>query len=82
MHEVLHGLGYPYIEGDPLVVDVADSPGGLADVAECLAASGVNILGTIEVGRRPGVVEMAFTVDDEPRARQALAERELIGAGR
>ena len=82
MREVLHGLGHMYIEGEPIVVDVEDRPGGLADVAERLAAAGVQILGTMCVGERPGVIEMAFTVDDELKARAALGltEREAVGA--
>ncbi len=82
MREVLRGLGHSFIEGDAIMVDVEDRPGGLADVAERLAAAGVNILGTLCVGRRPGVMEMAFTVDDEPRARIALGLSELAGATR
>ena len=72
MRQVLEGLGHEYIEGCPIVVDVDDRPGGLADVAERLAAAGVLITGTMCVGERPGIIEMAFTVDDEDRAREAL----------
>ena len=79
--EVLHGLGHDYIEGATVVVDVLDQPGGLADVAERLANAGVNIVGTLCVGRRAGVIEMAFAVDDEARARAALAEGELVPSG-
>jgi hypothetical protein len=70
--QVLHGLGHDFIEGETIHVDVPDEPGGLAGVAERLAAAGVNILGTLIVGRRPGIVEMAFSVDDVNRAREAL----------
>jgi hypothetical protein len=84
MRTVLDGLGHEYIEGNPIVVDVEDRPGGLADVAERLAAAGVQIIGTLCVGQRPGLVEMAFTVDDEGRAREALgladAPKELTPA--
>lgn len=69
---VLHGLGRLYIEGDPILVEVQDRPGGLAEVTEKLAAAGVNITGILTVGRRPGVVEMTVCVDDEVRAREAL----------
>jgi hypothetical protein len=72
MRAVLHGLGYRYIEGEPILVDVEDRPGGLADVAERLAAAGVSVTGTMTLGQRPGILEVAFTVDDERRARLAL----------
>lgn len=78
---VLRGLGHDFIEGDTVVVDVLDRPGGLADVAERLAAAGVNILGTLCIGRREGVMEMAFAVDDEEKARAALADAQLAGVG-
>ena len=78
---VLHGLGYPFIEGQTVVIDVADRPGGLADVAERLADANVNIYGTLCVGRREGVMQMAFAVDDAERAREAMRERELVAVG-
>lgn len=71
---VLRGLGVEFVEGEPMVVDVEDRPGGLAEVAERLGRAGVNILGALTVGRRPGVAEMAFVVDDVAKARAALGE--------
>lgn len=77
--DVLRGLGHEFVEGATVVVDVLDQPGGLAQVAERLAAAGVNIHGTLCIGRRAGVIEMAFAVDDEPKARAALAQAQLAG---
>ena len=77
--DVLRGLGHDFIEGATVVVDVMDRPGGLADVAERFARAGVNILGTLCVGRREGVLEMAFAVDDEEKARSALVQAVLSG---
>jgi hypothetical protein len=76
---VLRGLGHEFIEGATVIVDVMDRPGGLADVAERFAKAGVNILGTLSMGRRDGVVEMAFAVDDEAKAQAALVQAELAG---
>ena len=70
--DVLRGLGHEFMEGDLITVDVEDRPGGLADVTERLARAGVNIVGAMTVGRRPGWMEMTFAVDDEPKAREAL----------
>jgi len=70
--EVLRGLGLSFIEGDMVVADVEDRPGGFADATERLAEAGVNILGALVVGRRPGVIEVAFSVDNEAAARAAL----------
>jgi hypothetical protein len=70
--DVLKGLGHEYLEGETVTVDVIDKPGGFADVAESLAEAGVNVLGTMCVGRRDGILEMAFAVDDGDKARAAL----------
>ncbi len=69
---VLRSGGYPYVEGETLIVEVEDRPGGLAAVAEKLAAAGVDIRGVLFVGRTEGKVETAFSVDDVARARKAL----------
>ena len=69
---VLIGMGTPFSEGETLLVEGADRPGGLAEASEGIAAVGVNILGALIVGRRDGIVEMAFAVDDPEKARAAL----------
>jgi hypothetical protein len=74
-------LGHEFLEGETVVVDVLDRPGGFADVAEQLADAGVHILGTMCVGRREGILEMAFAVDDAAKARRALPKAELAGVG-
>jgi len=79
--QVLKGLGHEFIEGQTIVVDVIDKPGGLAEVAEKFAKAGVNILSTLTVGRRAGVVEMAFAVDDAEKAKAALTPCQLAGVG-
>jgi hypothetical protein len=76
---VLRCLGHEFIEGQTIVIDVPDQPGGLADAAERLAAAGVNIQGTLCIGKRSGVIEMAFAVDDETKALAALAAAPLAG---
>jgi hypothetical protein len=80
---ILHGMGHEFIEGQPIVVEVEDRPGGLADVTATLAAAGVNITGMLEVGRRPGVVDITFCVDDEAKARDALGLKleQPVGVG-
>ena len=69
---VLRTSGYPYVEGETLIVEVEDRPGGLAAVAEKLGAAGVDIRGVLFVGSAEGKVETAFSVDDVARARRAL----------
>ena len=70
--EVLRAGAYPHVEGETLIVEIEDRPGGLAAVAEKLAVAGVNIRGVLFVGYAEGKVETAFSVDDLARARKAL----------
>lgn len=49
--DVLRGMGIPFIEGEMVFAEVEDRPGGLAELAEGLAAAGVNILAALTVGR-------------------------------
>jgi hypothetical protein len=70
--EVLHSMGIPFVEGDTLYVEVADRPGGIAELTEKLSVAGVNITGVLMVGRRASSIQMALTVDDEARAREVL----------
>lgn len=75
--EVLHSMGIPFVEGNTLHVEVEDRPGGIAELTEKLAAAGVNIGGILVVGRSGSRAEVAFTVDDEARARQVLGLPEI-----
>jgi len=79
--DVLRGLGHDFIEGETIVVDVEDHPAGLADITEKFAKAGVTILGVLIVGRREGIVEMAFAVDDLEKAKSAIAPAQLSGIG-
>lgn len=69
---VLRGLGHPFIEGEPVMVEIPDEPGSLGAVSQKLADAGVLVSGVIQAGCRPGFLEMAFCVDDERKAREAL----------
>ena len=69
---VLKGLGHPFIEGEPVMVEIPDEPGSLGAVSQKLADAGVMVSGVIQAGRRPGLLETAFCVDDECKAREAL----------
>ena len=78
--EVLHGLGFSYVEGQMIVVEVEDRPGALADVSETLGAAGVDIHGVLIVGRRAGMVEIALSVDEPDRAREVLGVSTVYGS--
>ena len=69
---VLKAGGYAFIEGESLLTEVDDRPGGMASVARRLADAGVNIQGHLFVGRWGDRAMFAFVVDDVARARAVL----------
>jgi hypothetical protein len=81
MRDVLHGLGHSYIEGEPILVEVADTPGALAEVTGKLAGAGIEVCGVLAVGRRPGLQEFAFCVSDVAKARDVLGLTALASVG-
>ena len=71
--DALKEAGYSFTEGEPLLVQVDDRPGALAEMAELLAAAGVNVRSVLIVGRHEAKVDLALTVDDLEKARAAVA---------
>ena len=69
---VLQEGGYTFVEGESLLTQVDDQPGGMAAVARRLANAGVNIQGHLFVGRWGDRAMFAFVVDDVERARAVL----------
>jgi hypothetical protein len=74
--EVLREGRYTYHEGESLLTEVDDRPGGMAAVARRLADAGVNIQGHLFVGRWGDRAMFAFVVDDPEKARPILESRE------
>jgi hypothetical protein len=70
--EVLQSMGYSYVAGSTLMVEIEDTPCALADVTTKLAKAGVNLKGCCIVGRREGRADVSLSVDDEAKAREAL----------
>ena len=81
--DVLHGMGYQYVAGSAVTVEIEDTPCALGDVTAKLAANGVNIKSCCVIGRHSGRAEWSLSVDDEDRAREILGlpalEPEPIG---
>jgi len=69
---VLQERGYSFHEGEALLHEVPDRPGGMAEVARRLADAGVNIYGHLFVGRWGDRATFAFVVDDVETARRIL----------
>ena len=69
---VLEAGGWTFIEGESLLAEVDDRPGGMARVARELADAGVNVLGHLVLGRGSDRATFAFVVDDPEKARPIL----------
>jgi hypothetical protein len=72
---VLEEGGYTFIEGESILAEVADRPGGMATLARQLADAGVNIYGHLFLGRWGDRAMFAFVVDDPATARPILERK-------
>ena len=72
---VLESGGWTFLEGESLLTEVEDRPGGLAAIARELADNGVNVLGHLFLGRWSDRATFAFVVDDPEKARPILERR-------
>ena len=72
---ILDERGYEYIEGESLVTEVDDKPGGMARLSRALADAGVNIYGHLFLGRWGDRAMFAFVVDKPEIARPILERK-------
>ena len=72
---VLDDGGYNYIEGESILAEVDDRPGGMARIARALADAGVNIYGHLFLGRWGDRAMFAFVVDRPDLARPILERK-------
>jgi hypothetical protein len=73
--EVLEADGYTYIEGDSILAEVDDRPGGMARIARELANAGVNVYGHLFLGRWGDRAMFTFVVDKPDAARPSLERK-------
>jgi hypothetical protein len=73
--EVLQDGGWTFLEGESLLAEVDDRPGGMARIARELSDAGVNVLGHLFIGRWSDRATFAFVVDDPDKARPILERR-------
>jgi hypothetical protein len=72
---VLEEGGYTFIEGESILAEVDDKPGGMAALARRLADAGVNIYGHLFLGRWGDRAMFAFVVDRPDVARPILERK-------
>jgi hypothetical protein len=73
--QVLEEGGWTFLEGESLLAEVDDKPGGMARIARELSDAGVNVLGHLFLGRWSDRATFAFIVDDPDKARPILERR-------
>jgi len=70
---VLKEAGYHFIETDVLAVEVADRPGGMADVLECIAQEHISVeYAYAMIEKREGMAVIILRVDNPAKAVMAL----------
>jgi hypothetical protein len=72
---VLDDGGYVYIEGESILAEVDDKPGGMARLSRALADAGVNIIGHLFLGRWGDRAMFTFVVDKPDVARPILERK-------
>jgi hypothetical protein len=73
--KVLEDGRYVYIEGESILAEVDDKPGGMARLARALADAGVNIEGHLFLGRWGDRAMFTFVVDKPDVARPILERK-------
>ena len=73
--QILDEGGYTYIEGESILAEVDDRPGGMAAMSRQLADAGVNIYGHLFLGRWGDRAMFAFVVDKPDVARPILERK-------
>lgn len=73
--QVLDEGGYTYVEGESIIAEVDDKPGGMARTARALADAGVNIHGHLFLGRWGDRAMFAFVVDRPDLAKPILERK-------
>ena len=73
---ILVERGYTFIEGESILAEVDDRPGGMARLARALADADVNIYGHLCLGRWGDRATFAFVVDKPDVARPILERKD------
>jgi hypothetical protein len=75
--EVLKSMGYSFVKGSTLLVEIEDTPCALGDLTEKLADGGVNVTGFCKIGVREGFATWSLSTSDEDQARAILGLPEV-----
>ena len=81
--DVLRGMGYPFVAGSSVKVEIEDTPCAFGEVSDVLTHAGVALKGCCVIDRTNGRATWALSVDKEAKAREVLglpAVDDLAGA--
>ena len=70
--DVLRGMGYPFVTGSSVKVEIEDTPCAFAEVSDLLTGAGVALKGCCVIDRTNGRATWALSVDKEEMAREVL----------
>lgn len=79
---VLSEGGFSTREIEVVTATLGDRPGTLAEAFRKLADAGINVDAGLATGMDERGIQVAFATDNPARAREALAEANLVGAAR
>jgi hypothetical protein len=77
---ILESGAYTFVEGESILAEITDAPGGMAGVARALADADVNIFGHLFLGRWGDRAMLGFVVD-KPDVARPILERKGPPAG-
>ena len=75
--EVLRSMGYSFVVGSTLLVDIEDSPCALGELTDRLAEGGVNVTGYCKIGVLEGFATWSLSTTDEDEARRILGMSDI-----
>jgi hypothetical protein len=81
--DVLRGMGYPFVLGSSVKVEIEDTPCAFGEINDLLTGAGVSLKSCCVVDRTNGRATWALSVDKEVVAREVLglpAATELTGS--
>jgi hypothetical protein len=78
--DVLNSMGYQFVAGSSVTVNIEDTPCALGDVTDKLAHAGINIKSCCVIDRRDGQAEWSLAVDNEELAREILGLPAVVEA--
>jgi hypothetical protein len=70
--DVLRGMGYPFVTGSSVKVEIEDSPCAFGEISDLLAGAGVALKSCCVLDRTNGRATWALSVDKEALAREVL----------